>query len=99
MHGRFKSPVQCRGIMAIKILVDEGPELRLRITGETHTSLHLLRSHLNARDDVDYANYFLGHPDLDPPEFYLRAAGKANALKILETVLEDLRKDLGSVRL
>ena len=44
MHGRFKSPVQCRGIMAIKILVDEGPELRLRITGETHTSLHLLRS-------------------------------------------------------
>ena len=91
---KFKSPVQCRGIMAIKILVDEGPELRLRITGETHTSLHLLRSHLNARDDVDYANYFLGHPDLDPPEFHLRAAGKANALKILETVLEDLRKDL-----
>ena len=83
--------------MAIKILVDEGPELRLRITGETHTSLHLLRSHLNARDDVDYANY-----SDTPTSTHLSSTSckwQGECTKILETVLEDLRKDLGVVRL
>ena len=58
--------------MAIKVLMNEGGELRIRITGETHTALQLFRSRLNDSKDVEYANYFIGHPELDEPEFYMR---------------------------
>ena len=50
--------------MAIKVLLNEGGELRVRITGESHTALQLFRSRLNDNKDVEYANYFVGHPEL-----------------------------------
>ena len=58
--------------MPVKVLIHEKNELRLRITGETHTALQILRDRLNNHKSVEYANYFPGHPDLDPPEFYIR---------------------------
>ena len=54
--------------MSIKVLMNEGRELRLRISGETHTTLQLLRSRLNESPNVEYANFFQKHPDLDEPE-------------------------------
>ena len=45
--------------MAIKVLLDEGGELRMRITGESHTALQLFRSRLNDNKDVEYANKYL----------------------------------------
>ncbi len=59
--------------MAIKVLLNEGAELRIRITEESHTSLQMFRSRLNDSKDVEYANYFVGHPELDEPEFYSAA--------------------------
>ena len=64
--------------MPIKVLIHEKNELRLRITGESHTALQILRDRLNNHKSVEYANYFPGHPDLDPPEFYIRTTGKQN---------------------
>ena len=57
---------------AIKVLLREGNELRLRMPGETHTSLQHFLSQLDAMDEVEYANFFLGHPELDAAELYLR---------------------------
>ena len=61
--------------MGVTVLLKERNELRLRIVGEPHGlagSLDMTNSH----KDVDYANYFPGHPELDDPEFYIRTNSK-----------------------
>ncbi len=68
--------------MAVTVLKREKNELRLRIVGESHTALQVLRERLNSHKDVDYANYFPGHPELDDPEFYIRTTGKAKPERI-----------------
>ena len=45
--------------MPVKVLIHEKNELRLRITGESHTALQILRDRLNNHKSVEYANYFL----------------------------------------
>ncbi|MDP6906647.1 MAG: DNA-directed RNA polymerase subunit L [Candidatus Thalassarchaeaceae archaeon] len=85
--------------MAIKVLLDEGQELRIRITGESHTALQLFRSRLNDHKDVDYANYFIGHPELDEPEFYLRVNKGKNPSKILQTLCKDITKEFDGLTL
>ena len=85
--------------MAIKVLLNEGAELRIRITGESHTSLQMFRSRLNDSKDVEYANYFVGHPELDEPEFYLRCKkGKAPA-KVLKGLCKDIANEFDGLTL
>ena len=72
--------------MAMKVLLKEGTELRIRISDEDHTTLHLFRSRLNAHKDIEYCNYFSGHPDLDDPEIYIRANKGKDPVKILKSV-------------
>ncbi|HIH53452.1 MAG TPA: hypothetical protein HA286_04155, partial [Candidatus Poseidoniaceae archaeon] len=44
--------------MPIKVLFREGQELRMRVVGEGHTALQMLRERLNNHDKIEYANYF-----------------------------------------
>ena len=85
--------------MAIKVLLNEGGELRLRISGENHTSLQLFRSRLNENKDVEYANYFLGHPGLDEPELYLRVKKGKNASKVLTSLCTGIAKEIEKTKL
>ena len=85
--------------MPVKVLIKEKNELRLRIIGESHTSLQMLRERLNNSDDIEYANYFPGHPELDDPEFYIRTSGKKSADKILTDLVGSLSKEFSDVSL
>ena len=70
--------------MPVKVLKNEGRELRIRVLDGNHTALQMFRSRLNDRDDVEYANYFQNHPDLDDPELYVRSVKGKKADKILK---------------
>ena len=85
--------------MPIKVLIHEKNELRLRITGESHTALQILRDRLNNHKSVEYANYFPGHPDLDPPEFYIRTTGKTKPEAVLTEIVNGLSNDFDSLTL
>lgn len=85
--------------MPVKVLIHEKNELRLRITGESHTALQILRDRLNNHKSVEYANYFPGHPDLDPPEFYIRTTGKAKPEAVLNEIVNGLSSDFDSLTL
>ena len=85
--------------MPVKILKNEGRELRLRISGESHTTLQLFRSRLNESKDVEYANYFQNHPDLDEPELYIRAFEGKRAEKIFKRLCSDISKELSKLKL
>ena len=47
--------------MPVKVLKNEGRELRIRVLDGNHTALQMFRSRLNGRDDVEYANLSLIH--------------------------------------
>ena len=85
--------------MPVKVLIHEKNELRLRITGESHTALQILRDRLNNHKSVEYANYFPGHPDLDPPEFYIRTTGKAKPDVVLNEIISSLSSEFDSLTL
>ncbi|MBT3420471.1 MAG: DNA-directed RNA polymerase subunit L [Euryarchaeota archaeon] len=77
----------------------EKNELRLRIIGESHTALQMLRERLNGHKNVDYANYFPGHPELDDPEFYIRTTGKNSVEKLLKDIVDGISKDFSATSL
>ena len=85
--------------MPVKVLIKEKNELRLRVVGESHTSLQMLRERLNNHKDIDYANYFPGHPELDDPEFYIRTSGKKSADKVLSELVDSISKEFSDVSL
>ena len=71
----------------------------MRVVGEGHTSLQMLRERLNNHDKIEYANYFPGHPDLDPPEFYIRTTGKAKPDAVLNEIVSSLSSEFDSLTL
>ncbi len=77
----------------------EKNELRLRIVGESHTALQMLRQRLNGHKNVDYANYFPGHPELDDPEFYIRVKGKSSSEKLVKEIVDGISKDFSATSL
>lgn len=85
--------------MPVKVLIKEKNELRLRVVGESHTSLQMLRERLNKHKDIEYANYFPGHPELDDPEFYIRTASKKGADKVLNDLVSSIAKEFSDAKL
>ena len=85
--------------MAVTVLLKEKNELRLRIIGESHPALQVLREQLNNHKDVDYANYFPGHPELDDPEFYIRTTSKAGVEKVLTAIISGMADEFDSASL
>lgn len=85
--------------MPVKVLIMEKNELRLRIIGESHTALQMLRERLNGHKNVEYANYFPGHPELDDPEFYIRITGKSSVEKLLKEIVDGISKDFSAISL
>lgn len=85
--------------MPVKVLLNEKNELRLRVIGESHTALQMLRERLNNSAKVEYANYFPGHPELDDPEFYIRTSGKNSSDKVLKEIVSGLAKEFSNISL
>ena len=85
--------------MPVKVLKNEGRELRIRVLDGNHTALQMFRSRLNDRDDVEYANYFQNHPDLDDPERYVRSVKGKKANKILQDICSEIAKALSRLKL
>ena len=85
--------------MPIKVLKNEGRELRVRISGESHTTLQMFRSRLNDSKDVEYANYFQNHPDLDDPEIFIRAEKGKKAEKGFKDLCKELNKEISGIKL
>jgi DNA-directed RNA polymerase subunit L len=54
---------------------------------------------LNENKDVEYSNYFTGHPGLDDPELYLRAKKGKDASKILKAISADIAKEFSTIKL
>ena len=85
--------------MPIKVLKNEGREFRVRITGESHTTLQMFRSRLNESKDVEYANYFQNHPDLAHPDIFLRTEKAKKAEKVFKDLCKELSNEISNINL
>ena len=81
--------------MKIRILEEDKDKLILEISGARHTLPNLLREQLWKCEDTEFVGYSKDHPDLGDPVLVVR--GK-NPRKILKKAVEDLRKDIKSLR-
>lgn len=78
--------------MEIRKLSHTDDELELEVLGEGETLLHPLREKLLEDDQVDYATYILGHPELENPKLFLRVK-KGKPEDALKRALEALIAD------
>ncbi|HJM18400.1 MAG TPA: RpoL/Rpb11 RNA polymerase subunit family protein [Candidatus Thalassarchaeaceae archaeon] len=85
--------------MPVKVLKNDGQELRVRIIGGNHTTLQMFRARLNDMAGVEYANYFQNHPDLDDPELYVRVSKGKKADKVLKDVCSAISKEFSTIKL
>ena len=85
--------------MSIKVPRPEGRELRLRSSGEPHTTLQLFSSRSTESPNVEYANFFQKHPDLDEPELYVRAVKGKKAEKVFRDLCTGISKEFSGLKL
>ena len=85
--------------MPVRLLANDDVELKLRIVGEGSSTLQLFRSRLNDHPDVEYANFIIGHPDLDDPELYLRVKKGKNASKVISDLCDSFIEDFTTLKL
>ena len=85
--------------MGVKVWEKEGRERRIRVIDGDYAAVQLFRSLLNGRDDVEDANYFQNHPDLDDPELYVRTVKGKKANKILKDICSEITKEFSSIKL
>ena len=99
MKRRYQNPCARRAAMPVRLLANDGKELKLRIEGEGSSTLQLFRSRLNDHPDVEYANFFTGHPDLDDPELYLRVKKGKDASKVISELCKTIIEDFSNLSL
>ena len=85
--------------MPVRLLANDGKELKLRIEGEGNSTLQMFRSRLNDHPDVEYANFFTGHPDLDDPELYLRVKDGKDASKLISDICRSIVDDFSNMKI
>ena len=86
--------------MLVRLLANDGKELKLRIEGEGNSTLQMFRSRLNEIIPMpEYANFFTGHPDLDDPELYLRVKDGENASKLISDICSSIVDDFSNMKI
>lgn len=82
--------------MEVKILVDKKTELKMEITGESHTFFNMLKGELFSMPDVKTCGYRREHPLIDKTTFFIFT--KKPAKNVLKKALKNLEKKLNSMK-
>ncbi|HPR41892.1 MAG TPA: DNA-directed RNA polymerase subunit L [Candidatus Methanofastidiosa archaeon] len=78
--------------MEIETISDGGDQIEIRLHGENHTYLNLLRSYLQKDKDVTFAAYKIPHPLLDNTRPLLKI--QTNGKKTPWQALKDANKSI-----
>lgn len=77
--------------MKIKIIAEEGNELKIEIEGEGHTLGNLLQQELLEDKKVEIAGYDVPHPLINSAIVYIRTRGRKSPRKSLQEALKRLQ--------
>jgi len=84
--------------MKVKIVKEEGNELRLEIEGEGHTIGNLLQQELLEDKKVEIAGYDVPHPLISSTVIYIRTTGRKSPRKTLQEALARLETKFDEFR-
>ena len=82
--------------MEVKILIDKKDELKIEVTGESHTFFNMLKGELFSMPEVKTCGYRREHPLIDKTTFFLFT--KKPAKSVLKKALANLDKKLQSMK-
>ena len=82
--------------METEILVDKKNELKLSVTGESHTLFNMLKSDLLKTKGIESCGYRQEHPLIDKTTFFLFTKTKA-AKTALKASADKLKKDMARI--
>jgi DNA-directed RNA polymerase subunit L len=84
--------------MDISIVSSAKNEVELLIKRKDPTVPEMLVHYLNQRNDVEFAGYKWEHPLASYPKVIIRTSGEHKAINALLDTIEDIRKDIGSLK-
>ena len=78
--------------MELTILKKTDNEINIRVAGETHTLLNLLKTALLNNKHVDIATYDIKHPTISEPVLFVRTDG-ADPIDVIKKASKELIKE------
>jgi DNA-directed RNA polymerase subunit L len=73
-------------------------EIGVTIKERNPTMPELVVHYLNNMDGVEFAGYEWAHPVASWPRIIIRASGEKKALSLLNDAIDDIRKDISSLK-
>ncbi len=78
--------------MELTILNKTGNEMNIKIAGETHTLLNLLKTALLSNKHVEIATYDIKHPTISEPVLFVRTDG-ADPVEVIKKAAKEITKE------
>lgn len=78
--------------MELTILKKTDKEINIKVAGETHTLLNLLKTALLNNKHVEIATYDIKHPTISEPVLFVRTDG-ADPIDVIEKASGELIKE------
>ena len=79
--------------MELTILKKTDNEINIKVAGETHTLLNLLKTALLNNKHVDIATYDIKHPTISDPVLFVRTDGGADPVDVIKKASKELIKE------
>jgi len=77
--------------MEVTILSKKENEINMKIAGETHTLMNLLKTTLLNNEHVEIATYDIEHPTISDPVLFVRTDG-ADPVEVIKKAIRDIIK-------
>jgi len=78
--------------MELTILNKTEKDINMKVAGETHTMLNMLKSSLLKNEHVEIATYDIKHPTISDPVLFVRTDG-ADPIEVIKIASEDMVKE------
>lgn len=78
--------------MELTILKKTDNEINIKVSGETHTLLNMLKTALLNNPHVEIATYDIKHPTISEPILFVRTDGK-DPIDVIKKASKDLVKE------
>ncbi len=78
--------------MELTILNKTDNEINIRVAGETHTLLNMLKTALLNNKHVEIATYDIKHPTISEPVLFVRTDG-ADPIDVIKKATKDIVKE------
>ncbi len=78
--------------MKVSVELKEDNYLEVIMVGEDHSLPNMLRDALMEDGDVEFAAYYINHPQLGSPKLQIRTNGKKKPQKALAEAVKKIRK-------